>query len=219
MIDRSEEYHAALASASRRQVLDSLLASSEPLDASAVADRLGLHVTTARFHLDQLTAAGLVQRRVGAEKRRGRPRVLYAPAGPVRDKDAREQLIQVLAAALAREDDPESDASHAGRRWAETFELPDPDDPIPGLVEVFERLGFEPETDADADADVDAIRLRACPFRDAARGHPEVVCAVHRGLIEQLLDGTAPDARLIPFVEPELCVVALHRHPAAPTIA
>lgn len=85
MIDRSEEYHAALASASRRQVLDSLLASSEPLDASAVADRLGLHVTTARFHLDQLTAAGLAQRRVGAEKRRGRPRLLYAPAGPVRD--------------------------------------------------------------------------------------------------------------------------------------
>jgi predicted ArsR family transcriptional regulator len=215
MIDRSEEYHAALASASRRQVLNALLASSEPLDAAAVAERLGQHVTTARFHLDQLAAAGLVQRRVGAEKRRGRPRLLYAPAGVVRDEDAREQLIQVLAAALAREDDAESDASRAGRRWAETFELPDQDDPVPGLVEVFERLGFEPETDADADS----IRLRACPFRDAAREHPEVVCAVHRGLIEQLLAGTAPDARLIPFVEPELCVVALHRHPAAPMIA
>lgn len=210
MIDRSEEYHAALASTSRRQVLDSLLASSEPLDASAVADRLGLHVTTARFHLDQLAAAGLAQRRVGVEKRRGRPRLLYAPAGRVRDEDAREQLIHVLAAALALEDEAESDASRAGRRWAETFALPDPDDPVPGLVEVFERLGFEPETAADSDA----IMLRACPFRDAAREHPEVVCAVHRGLIEQLA-GAASDVRLLPFVEPELCVVALHAHPAS----
>lgn len=215
MIDRSEEYHAALASASRRQVLDALRASPEPLDASAVADQLGLHVTTARFHLDQLTAAGLVQRRVGAEKRRGRPRLLYATGGSVRDEDAREQLIQVLAAALAREEDPDADASNAGRRWAETFEPPDPEDPVPGLVEVFERLGFDPLTDTE----VGTIRLRACPFRDAAREHPEVVCAVHRGLIEQLLDGAAPQARLIPFVEPELCVVALDRLLASPAIA
>jgi len=215
MIDQSEEYHAALASASRRQVLDVLRTAPEPLDASAVAEQLGLHVTTARFHLDQLTAAGLVQRRVGAEKRRGRPRLLYATAGSVREEDAREQLIQVLAAALAREEDPDADASSAGRRWAETFELPDPEDPVPGLVEVFERLGFDPLTDTE----VGTIRLRACPFRGAAREHPEVVCAVHRGLIEQLLGGAAPQARLLPFVEPELCVVALDRRLASSAIA
>jgi predicted ArsR family transcriptional regulator len=212
MIDQSEEYHAALASASRRQVLDVLRAAPEPLDASAVAEQLGLHVTTARFHLDQLTTAGLVQRRVGTEQRRGRPRVLYATAGSVREEDAHEQLIQVLTAALARKEDPDTDASGAGRRWAQIFEMPDPEDPVPGLVDVFERLGFDPEPEPENDT----IRLKACPFRGAAREHPEVVCAVHRGLIEQLLGGSAPQARLLPFVEPELCVVTLAQ-PLAPS--
>ena len=215
MNDRSGEYHSALASPSRRQVLDALLASPEPLDAASVAGQLGLHVTTARFHLEQLTTAGLANRRAGAENRRGRPRLLYAPAGSVRDEDAREQLIQVLAAALAREGDPAAAATRAGQGWAEAFKRPDPVEPVPGLLEVFERLGFEPETDVAADS----ILLRACPFRDAAREHPEVVCGVHRGLIEQLLNGAAPQARLLPFVEPELCVVALDRRPATPATA
>jgi predicted ArsR family transcriptional regulator len=162
--------------------------------------------------------AGLVQRRSGAEKRRGRPRLLYAPAGDVRDEDAREQLIEVLAGALAHEDEPAANATRAGRRWSEAFEPPDRDDPVPGLVGVLERLGFDPEADAGADAHV--IRLRACPFRAAAHEHPEVVCAVHRGLVEQLLDGTAPQVRLIPFVEPELCLVAVERRgPVAAAIA
>ncbi|MDP3207660.1 MAG: helix-turn-helix domain-containing protein [Rhodoglobus sp.] len=216
MSDRREEYHAALASSSRRQVLDTLRGSPEPLDAAAVAEHLGLHITTARFHLDQLTTAGLAHRRAGAEKRRGRPRLLYAPAGSVRDEDAREQLIHVLAGALAREDDPDADASRAGRRWAAAFAPLDPVDPVPDLIEVFDRLGFEPERDSDSDTDsldidAESIRLQSCPFRDSARDHPEVVCTVHRGLIEKLLDGTSTRAQLIPFVAAELCVVTLAR--------
>lgn len=208
MIDRSEEYHAALASASRRQVLAVLLASPEPLDATTIASRLGLHVTTVRFHLDQLTGAGLAQRRAGAEKRRGRPRQLYAPGGLVRDEDAREQLVDVLAAALSLADDSNARALQAGRSWAAAFELPESDSQVSGLISVLDRLGFEPEPEADWGA----IRLHACPFRDAARQHPEVVCAVHRGLIDEILAGTAPQARLIPFVEPELCLVVLDRN-------
>lgn len=208
MTDRTEEYHTALGSVSRRQVLDVLCHSPEPLDATAVAEQLGLHVTTARFHLDHLTGARLVQRSSGTELRRGRPRLLYSPAGPVRDDDARGQLIEVLAGALAREANPDLESSSAGRRWAEAFSAPDREDPVPGLIGVLERLGFEPE----ADRETATIRLHACPFRGAAREHPDVVCNIHRGLIEQLLEGATAHASLIPFVEPELCVVALDIH-------
>jgi predicted ArsR family transcriptional regulator len=206
MTGRSGDYHAALASPSRRQVLDVLRDSPTPLDAGAVAAQLGLHLTTARFHLDQLAAAGLAHRRAGAEKRRGRPRMLYSPAGPLHDEDSREQLIRVLATALAGQDDHTASAVRAGRRWAASL-VPAAESPVAGLVEVLERLGFDP----DPDPDESQILLRSCPFRDAAREHPEVVCAVHRGLVEQLLDRTAPHAQLLPFVEPELCVVALDR--------
>ena len=210
MTDRIEGYHTALGSVSRRQVLEVLRHSPEPLDATAVADQLGLHVTTARFHLDRLAEARLVQRSSGTEQRRGRPRLLYSPAGPVRDEDARGQLIEVLAGALAREANPDLESSSAGRRWADAFSALDREDPVPGLMGVLERLGFEPESDRET------IRLHACPFRDAAREHPDIVCSVHRGLIEQLLEGTTSQASLIPFVEPELCVVALGIHSREP---
>lgn len=204
MTARSRDYHAALASPSRRQVLDALRVSPTPLDAGAVAAQLGLHLTTARFHLDQLAAAGLAHRRAEAEKRRGRPRMLYSPAGPLRDEDSREQLIRVLATALGGQGDHTASAVRAGRRWAASV-VPAAENPVAGLVEVLDRLGFDP------DPDESQILLRSCPFRDAAREHPEVICAVHRGLVEQLLDRTAPHAQLLPFVEPELCVVALDR--------
>jgi predicted ArsR family transcriptional regulator len=204
MTGRSGDYHAALASPSRRQVLDALRVSPTALDAGAVAAQLGLHLTTARFHLDQLAAAGLAHRRAGAEKRRGRPRMLYSPAGPVRDEDSREQLIRVLATALAGQDDHTAAAVRAGRRWAAGV-VPAAESPVAGLVEVLDRLGFDPDLEGSQ------IRLRSCPFRDAAREHPEVICAVHRGLVEQLLDRAVPQAQLLPFVEPELCVVALSR--------
>ena len=71
------------------------------------------------------------------------------------------------------------------------------------LVEHLDRLGFDP------DPHEQQIRLRACPFRDAAREHPQVVCAVHRGLIEQLLEPSGTRSRLVPFAEPDLCLVTL----------
>jgi len=204
MTDLAPDYHAALASPSRRQVLEALRVSPEPLDATAVAARVGLHVTTARFHLDQLAAAGLIHRRSAPERRRGRPRVLYAPTVTARADDARDQMIDVLAAALA----DGGDAAHAGRRWAAAFEPPDAADPAPGLVGILDGLGFDPEPEAGV------IRLPTCPFRGATRRHPDVVCAVHRGLVEGLTASTSTPARLLPFVEPELCLVALERQPA-----
>lgn len=193
-------------SAARRRVLDALVSSRRPLDAAEVGARAGVHVTTARFHLDRLVGDGLADRRPIAEQRRGRPRVLYSPAGPPRDEEARDQLIRVLAAALAQDDRTEA-VIRAGRDWAAAFDPPGADDPARGLVGVLDRLGFDPEEERAGGAA--AIRLRACPFRDSAREHPEIVCAAHRGLVEELVEGTALRASLHPFVEPLLCTVTL----------
>ena len=197
------DFPTALASATRRHVLAVLADSSEALDAGSIAERVGLHVTTARFHLDQLVAAGLVDRRRGSERRRGRPRILYLPAEAARDDDSRDQLIDLLAAALDRTEGHVEESLQAGRQWAAHFESPAADAPLPGLVDVLDRLGFEPEAEAEL------IRLHACPFRGAAREHPDVVCSVHRGLIDQLLEHTVMESQLMPMVEPELCLVAL----------
>ncbi|WP_448004288.1 helix-turn-helix transcriptional regulator [Agromyces bauzanensis] len=209
------DVHAALASRPRRQVLEAIARSTHPVDALTIAAVLGLHVTTVRFHLDQLETAHLVRRQVGAEPRRGRPRIRYvATSGP--EEDSREQLIEVLAAALAERPDGRAQSVEAGHRWADALAPTRPDaeadadsgdaSGVDTLVRVLDDLGFDPLLAGD-----DEIRLRACPFRDAARDHPQVVCSVHRGLIEQLLRSRGSDRRadLLPFVEPELCLVTL----------
>ena len=76
------------------------------------------------------------------------------------------------------------------------------------------RLGFAPERDPSAETEGKVlIRLTACPLRELARTHSEVVCGVHLGLIEEVLDRGgargAIDVRMHPFVEPELCVARL----------
>ena len=213
---KDESYHAALASRTRRQVLDALALSPAPLDAQAIAAALGLHVTTVRFHLDQLEEAQLVRRQPEMEGRRGRPRMLYTPAASERAEDSREQLIDVLAGALANRDndDGQSRSLEAGKQWANALALEQPE--LPGghgldrLLHVLDQLGFEPRIDG-----ADVIQLHACPFRDAARSHPQVVCSVHRGLIEQILETSTiaggNSARLLPFVEPALCLITLNQ--------
>jgi predicted ArsR family transcriptional regulator len=198
--------HAALASATRRQILDALTAAPGPLDARDLAGRLGLHVTTIRFHLDHLENAGLVRSTAEARTRPGRPRLTYtARTTPAGEAGTRERLIDILAASLADEtgERGEQVAVAAGRSWAAALST----DAAPAagrtvlLTETLARLGFDP------DQGEAAIALRACPFRDAARARPQIVCGVHRGLVEGLL---APgQATLNPFVEPELCTITL----------
>ncbi|NNC11554.1 transcriptional regulator [Planctomonas sp. JC2975] len=212
----------ALEPAARRRVLEVLAGAEHPLDAHAIAEALGVHVTTARFHLDQLVASDLVQRRAVQENRRGRPRMLYSPGGALRATEARERLLGVLVHAIGGQDAGGDGASaakpsrrsaaarastEAGRNWADSVETSAEADSVASLVEVLDSWGFEPELAGDD------ILMRGCPFRDLARERPDVVCSVHRGLVERMLerfdDRHRAGARLIPFVEPDLCMVSL----------
>ena len=71
------------------------------------------------------------------------------------------------------------------------------------VVSVFARMGFGPELTPAATSIAgtqQTIRLHACPVRDLARAHPEVGCALHRGLLQGLLasqsEGRSTKSRL-----------------------
>ena len=105
----------------RARVLVLLQEAQAPASAAEVAERLGLHPNTARFHLEALAGRDLVTR----ERERldvatpGRPRVLYAPRGAGRGHRRYRALAGVLAGFLAdRLDDPaeESEGAVAARR-------------------------------------------------------------------------------------------------------
>lgn len=207
--------HSALASRTRRDVLEFIAASPMPLGASEIAEHIDLHITTVRFHLDQLEGAHLIRRDVEREGRRGRPRVVYRAMPAVHQSTVHRQLIEVLAGALATDaDGGRARSVKAGEQWAQAL-VPENgptqnDRSIDPLVTLLDELGFEPELESDDDSHV--IQLLACPFREAALDHPSVVCSVHRGLIKGTLEKTGHDtgeAELHPFVQPELCTVTL----------
>jgi len=196
----------------RARVLALLREHAGPHDAAAVAAALGLHLTTARFHLERLAEAGLAARATRPEARRGRPRVVYGATDAARDDDTRTRLIGVLAAALACTPHGEADAVEAGRAWAASYSAAGAQHPEQAVVTALDRLGFTPASaPAPGGADGTTITLRACPFRDAARAHPQVVCAVHRGFVERMLEGTRTVARLEPFATDDTCVVRMLR--------
>jgi len=193
------------------------------MDAASLAEAVGLHLTTTRFHLDVLERARLVHRFVERGGRPGRPRQLYQVVDAVSGSDEPgsaeryRALAEVLAEALGREPDTTRQrAEDAGRRWAET-QVPVQDlsweDGTRQVEDVFARLGFAPRLFDDEDGR--HVELAACPFRDVARAHPQVVCAVHAGLLQGTLSrSSVPDAQragIRPFVATDLCVADLPR--------
>ncbi|WP_194817567.1 metalloregulator ArsR/SmtB family transcription factor [Nocardia sp. XZ_19_385] len=218
----------------RRRLLAILRGASEPLDAQELARITGQHVTTVRFHLDVLTKESLVRQFQQPPRGRGRPRIGYSA---VQRSVGYQELAQVLADQLGNDPRRRSDAAiTAGRAWGAKLDAGDHrvetlEDAKDVTMTLLSELGFAPERDAAKDAaslrdsvggggratggpeEQVEIRMTACPLRELARTHSEVVCGVHLGLIEEVLDrnggrGTI-SARLHPFVEPELCVAHL----------
>jgi predicted ArsR family transcriptional regulator len=216
---QSDAWHSALASAPRRRVLAALTAAAGPLDAIAMAELLGVHVTTARFHLEQLEAGGLVQRQIAKAGQRGRPHILFSPVDAAPAADPQQQLTQALAAVIGEDDDGGRARSvRAGERWSAGYAGTPRSGPagagdgaadglVPPLLRVLDEIGFEPELRPDG-----TIALPTCPFRQEARLNPDVVCSVHLGLLRGVARSHGYDGagvRLRPFVQPHLCLVDL----------
>jgi predicted ArsR family transcriptional regulator len=58
--------------------------------------------------------------------------------------------------------------------------------------------GFDPRFHRGRAGRVE-VTLRDCPFRDLLEDHRELVCAVHRGLIEGMLGALKPPLELSAF--------------------
>lgn len=216
--------HRALADETRAQLLRILRDAPEPLDAHALAEQLGLHLTTVRAHLDVLVDAELVTSDTERRTTPGRPRRLYTAADDPASGGALgyRLLAEMLAGHLAGTgDDVAQDVVTAGHAWGTYLvDRPPPyttttaDSARATVVDLMDRLGFQPEADDDGNQ----ILLRRCPFLDVAKRHPDVVCALHLGILRGALAtlGAAVEAHdLEPFVQPSLCVA----HLAAPAPA
>jgi predicted ArsR family transcriptional regulator len=219
--------HRALAEPRRRALLDELRAAPDGLGVDELARRVGLHPNTVRGHLEVLREAALVSGDVDRRGARGRPRMVYvAVADDVAGGEPRPAdegyrfLAEILLSCLLRGTDvPAEEARQAGRAWGRLLvERPRPDERVdaPGaarrLLRVLDERGFAPAQLPNGD-----IALRRCPFLDLAAQRPDVVCAVHLGLMQGALhelDAPLEVSLLEPFVEPDRCVAHLARRAA-----
>ena len=182
---------------SQAGVLDMLRAADGPLGVREVAQQTGLHPNTARFHLEALVEAGLAVREAEERETPGRPRTGYravadGPAGRRRYRLLAEMLTGLIAGTMP---EPGKAAEAAGREWgAYLTEQPPPyrkltaADAIGTLSAVMEELGFPPQEEAGDGPGRYRLCLRQCPFREVARHHQDVICALHLGLTRGALE-------------------------------
>lgn len=208
--------HRALADARRARIVEELRDAPGGLDAPGLAHRLGLHANTVRWHLGILADAGIVGSRPAARTAPGRPRILYSlePEPAEHAADEHRLLATVLTGALAGSVDGAERAEDAGRRWGRHLMARDPlartndDDAVGEVVQLLDGQGFEPEARGRE------IHMHRCPFHALAESQPEVVCAVHRGLVSGALSALGSELEvegLDVFVRPDLCVARLAR--------
>lgn len=218
----------------RERVLGLLQDAGAPLSADDVAERLGIHANTARFHLASLETDGLVVRTAEERTRPGRPRALFAAAdgAPVVAHRSYRLLAEMLSGFLRDQlPDPAAASEAAGVAWGRflagprlPFERVGEDGAVDALVERLGRVGFESHAEGSGEGAAGDLRLEIghCPFLEVADRHRDVVCSLHLGLMRGLLDQMrAPltAETLSPLVEPGRCVAHLRRTDAGLTNA
>jgi predicted ArsR family transcriptional regulator len=192
----------ALGDNTRYAIYLELARSPVPLTTADVAESLDLHPNTVRPHLERMRDVGLLT--VAAQSRGavGRPQHRYslAPDAPSLglEPPAMPMLAGMLTGVAALAGAGPEEAAEVGRRQGATAaagvdtsadETPEERTVtcVAALLAELDRLGFDPAAASD-DAGT-TVAFSHCPFAALAEAHPEIVCHLHRGIVEGLVDG------------------------------
>jgi predicted ArsR family transcriptional regulator len=191
----------ALGDNTRYAIYLELARAPAPLATAQIADTLGLHPNTVRPHLDRMREVGLLDVISDAQGAVGRPQHRYSLAADAPALGFEPPAFPVLARMLLRlaataavpageavEAGREQGAAAAATRAASTC--------AEALTQELAALGFDPASVVDDDNAT--IAFTRCPFRELAEANPELVCSLHRGLVEGFADARG-DATVVAF--------------------
>ena len=174
----------------QREVLAALQRHPNGAKAGTVAEELGMHVNTARGHIDELVHAGAVNVLSAPSKGRGRPSLIFQVRVPDNKAVAEEYitLVEVLTTMLAGKEELDDAASakaiEIGRHWARTTGAGESEGALGTLFSTLRNMGFDPATRPDSTD----IELRACPFVSSGLRPSPFLCAVHAGFLQETSD-------------------------------
>jgi len=197
-----------LASPVRRLIVDTLVNRGE-LTASQLGEFLDLHVTTVRFHLDQLVAARILDARFVKNTGAGRPRKVYsvAPGFGVQE-NGRPMTPAEAGQRWAMDHVPREELAPAASAGAWLAK-------VGRMIDALQDWGYTPDLTTTHGGRTARVELARCPFIDLARTNPAVVCGIHRGLIAgamQQFGESDTRVSLEPFVQPHLCLAHVTTH-------
>jgi predicted ArsR family transcriptional regulator len=194
----------ALGDNTRYAIYLELARSPRPCTTSEVAESLGLHPNTVRPHLERMRDVGLLQVETDARGSVGRPQHRYSLAadapGLGLEPPAMPLLARLLVGVAASAGAGPEEAVEigraqgrelAGRSGAAALAAADPsvsadERCLAALVVELDRLGYDPAVAPDHDSVT--VAFAHCPFQALAEAHPEIVCHLHRGLVEGFVE-------------------------------
>jgi predicted ArsR family transcriptional regulator len=180
----------ALGDNTRYAIYLELARSPRPLATAEIAESLDLHPNTVRPHLERMREVGLLDQETDARGAVGRPQHRYSvaadapslglepPTFPVLSR----MLLRMAGAARLGADDAVEAGREQGEAYADGVEADDATEVLVALVSRLDSLGFDPAVVADEGSAT--VAFTHCPFRDLAESDPDVVCGLHRGMVE-----------------------------------
>ena len=221
-LERDASGIGALADPVRQQLYQFVCSQPAPVSRDQAADAVGIPHHQDKFHLDRLTAEGLLESDYARLTGRsgpgaGRTSKLYRRARreiavslPQREYELAGRLMATAIARSASTAEPVADVlNRVAHDYGQTIgatECP-PADAAAALeltLTVLSNYGYEPRS---ADGEVE---LANCPFHALAQEQPELACNMNHALITGVADALAPHgpgARLCPG--PDRCCVVL----------
>ncbi|MEA2717855.1 MAG: hypothetical protein QOI99_2172 [Actinomycetota bacterium] len=207
----------ALGDNTRYAIYLELARAGSPRSTADVAESLELHPNTVRPHLERMRDVGLLVVEADGRGSVGRPQHRYAlapdapslglepPAFPLLAR----MLVPLAAASELEPDDVALVGAEAGRAMAVAEGAVPARACVDAITTMLSTLGFDPAV-AGEDG-VATIAFTHCPFAELAAAHPEVVCHLHRGLIEGYVEqiGGASVERFGTLADRDPCQVEL----------
>lgn len=182
----------ALGDNTRYAIYLELARAPRPRSTNEIASTLGLHPNTVRPHLERMREVGLLESRPDTRGTVGRPQNLYslAPDAPSLGLEPAvypmlARMLLELAADAGLEGEPVIEAGRdQGRRLAHRPDVRTPC--AEAAIAMLDELGFDPAVAGD-DEEL-TVAFGHCPFADLARSNPDLVCSLHRGMLEGFVD-------------------------------
>jgi predicted ArsR family transcriptional regulator len=192
----------ALGDNTRYAIYLELARAPKPLATAEVAETLGLHPNTVRPHLERMRDVGLLAVTTDAQGAVGRPQHRYSLAADAPSLGFEPPAFPVLARMLLRLAASASisaaDAVEAGREHG-AYAAGRPDrvgSCHDALTAEMASIGFDPESASD-DSSL-TMAFTRCPFRELAEANPDLICSLHRGMVEGFVDARA-DGTVVDF--------------------